>query len=131
MKTASIWQHWICIHNTIYFILRCCTYKWKNEIYDGLPQNHRNLTNQGSTLCWGDNVNASYRFYEHGLHFGSPSLGKKRCHLANDENEVMLKSHYTVMEDGTTNMRWDRAQFGFLKSTFLQVPCKRIAVWIR
>ena len=64
----------------------------------------------GSTLCWGSNVETSYRFYEHGLHLGSAALGNKKCHLANDETEIMLKSHYTrVHETGrsaTSSASW-------------------------
>ncbi|XP_028392094.1 uncharacterized protein LOC114516738 [Dendronephthya gigantea] len=86
----------------------------------------------GSTLCWGSNVNTSYRFYEHGLHFGSAAqTGSKKCHLANDETEIMLKSHYAFVEGNGRSATWDRAQFGFLSSHVLQVPCKRIAIWIR
>ena len=86
----------------------------------------------GSTLCWGSNVNTSYRFYEHGLHFGSAAqTGNKKCHLANDETEIMLKSHYAFVDGTGRRARWDRAQFGFLSSRVLQVPCKRIAIWIR
>ena len=85
----------------------------------------------GTTLCWGSNVNVSYRFYDHGLHAGSAASGSKRCHLANDEREIMLKSHYAVIDGTGRNARWDPAQFGFLNSRFLQVPCKRIALWVR
>ena len=85
----------------------------------------------GSTLCWGSNVETSYRFYEHGLHLGSAALGNKKCHLANDETEIMLKSHYTRVHETGRSATWDRAQFGFLTSRFLQVPCKRIAIWVR
>ncbi|CAB3976745.1 Hypothetical predicted protein [Paramuricea clavata] len=85
----------------------------------------------GSILCWGSNVETSYRFYEHGLHLGSAALGNKKCHLANDETEIMLKSHYTRVDETGRTATWDRAQFGFLTSRFLQVPCKRIAIWVR
>lgn len=91
----------------------------------------KSLKFSGSTLCWGSNVDVSYRFYDHGLHAGSASAGNKRCHLANDETEIMLKSHYAVVDGTGRNARWDRAQFGFLKSRFLQAPCKRIALWVR
>ena len=86
----------------------------------------------GSTLCWGSNVDISYRFYEHGLHLGrAASARNKKCHLANDETEIMLKSHYTVVDGSARKATWDAAQFGFLTSKFIQVPCKRIAIWVR
>ena len=85
----------------------------------------------GSTLCWGNNVTTSYRFYEYGLHVGSAANGKKPCHLANDEQEIMLKSHYALVDPTGRRARWDLAEFGFLNSYVLQAPCKRIALWVR
>ena len=86
----------------------------------------------GEFICWGNNVKESYRFYDHGLHVGSPALGEKPCHLANDEHEVMLKSHYAIIDPGPPlKGHWDIAQFGFLNAKYVQVPNKRIAVWVR
>ena len=85
----------------------------------------------GNTLCWGNNVNISYRFYEHGLHLGNAGSGKKRCHLENDGTEIMLKSHYALFNGNGRKANWDRAQFGFLMSGIIQAPCKRVAIWVR
>ena len=85
----------------------------------------------GNTLCWGSNVNISYRYYEHGLHVGNAASGNKRCHLQQDEREVMLKSHYALVDGTGRKASWDRAQFGFLMSSIMQAPCKRIAIWVR
>ena len=86
----------------------------------------------GRIICWGNKVKHSYRFYDHGLHVGSPASAHKPCLLDNNENEVMLKSHYaTVLQDSSLKARWDMAQFGFLGAHFVQVPNKRIAIWIR
>ena len=85
----------------------------------------------GQVICWGNQVSESYRHYDQGLHFGSPSAGRKPCHLANDENEIMLKSHYAFMDGSPLKGKWDSAQFGFLGARFVQVPFKRIALWVR
>ena len=85
----------------------------------------------GRIICWGNKVKHSYRFYDHGLHVGSPASAHKPCLLDNNQNEVMLKSHYATLQDTPLRGRWDMAQFGFLGARFVQVPNKRIAIWIR
>ena len=85
----------------------------------------------GRIVCWGNKVKHSYRFYDQGLHVGSPATAHKPCLLDNNENEVMLKSHYSMLQGSPFKARWDRAQFGFLGAGFVQVPNKRIAIWVR
>ncbi|XP_068679478.1 uncharacterized protein [Montipora foliosa] len=85
----------------------------------------------GRIICWGNKVTHSYRFYDHGLHLGSPAAANKPCLLDSNQNEVMLKSHYATIQDTPLKARWDIAQFGFLGARYLQVPNKRIAIWVR
>ncbi|XP_032218491.2 uncharacterized protein LOC116601632 [Nematostella vectensis] len=85
----------------------------------------------GTLICWGNNVPVSYRFYDHGLHFGSPARARKPCLLDHDEHEVMLKSHYAILEGSPLRARWDMAQFGYLGASIVQAPNKRIAIWVR
>lgn len=85
----------------------------------------------GRIICWGNKVKYSYRFYDHGLHVGSPASAHKPCLLDNNENEVMLKSHYARVQDSPLKALWDMAQFGFLGARHVQAPNKRIAIWIR
>ena len=85
----------------------------------------------GQVICWGNQVKDSYRHYDQGLHFGRPAAGHRPCHLANDEHEIMLKSHYALMEGSPLKGTWDTAQFGFLGAKYVQVPFTRIAIWVR
>ncbi|XP_068695547.1 uncharacterized protein [Montipora foliosa] len=85
----------------------------------------------GRIICWGNKVTHSYRFYDHGLHVGFPAAGNKPCLLDSNQNEVMLKSHYATIQDTPLKARWDMAQFGFLGARYIQVPNKRIAIWVR
>ena len=85
----------------------------------------------GGIICWGNKVNHSYRFYDHGLHVGAPAVANKPCLLDNNQNEVMLKSHYATIQDSPLKARWDMAQFGFLGARYILVPNKRIAIWVR
>ena len=96
-----------------------------------LRHERQHLTFSGSIICWGMDVNSDYRYYDQGLHAGTPTRGNKKCHLSNDENQVMLKSHYARLDSSGRSAEWDRAQFGFLGSKFLQAPCQRIALWVR
>lgn len=95
-----------------------------------IQHQRKHLKFTGTIMCWGDRVN-DYRFYDQGLHAGSPAGGPKRCHMAYDETEVMLKSHYARIDNTGRKARWDLAQFGFLGSKVLQAPCQRIALWVR
>ncbi|XP_067054159.1 uncharacterized protein [Acropora muricata] len=85
----------------------------------------------GGIICWGNKVTHSYRFYDHGLHAGAPAVANKPCLLDNNQNEVMLKSHYATIQDTPLKARWDMAQFGFLGARYILVPNKRIAIWVR
>jgi len=85
----------------------------------------------GRIICWGNKVKHSYRFYDHGLHVGAPASAHKPCLLDNNENEVMLKSHYATLQDSPLKARWDMAQFGFLGARYVQASNKRIAIWVR
>ncbi|XP_068679495.1 uncharacterized protein [Montipora foliosa] len=91
----------------------------------------KDKTFTGRIICWGNKVTHSYRFYDHGLHVGSPAAANKPCLLDSNQNEVMLKSHYATIQDTPLKARWDIAQFGFLGAHYVQVPNKRIAVWVR
>lgn len=84
---------------------------------------------QGGFICWGNNVKTSYRYYDHGLHVGSPAKGGKPCLLDNNDHEIMLKSHYALVQD--SHARWDMAQFGFLGAKYVQAKNSRIALWVR
>ena len=100
--------------------------------WNSITHARKNTKFDGQLICWGNKVQESYRFYDHGLHVGSPALSQKPCHLANDEHEVMLKSHYAMIEPGPPlKGHWDIAQFGFLRAKFVQVSNRRIAVWVR
>ncbi|XP_078696796.1 uncharacterized protein LOC144924942 isoform X1 [Branchiostoma floridae x Branchiostoma belcheri] len=84
----------------------------------------------GDMVCWGNKAGESYRYYDEGLHMGSPAKGGKPCHLATNENEIMMKSLYaTVNSNGQAS--WNPAQFGFLGAKLMQVPNDRIAIWVR
>ena len=85
----------------------------------------------GKIICWGNKVQHSYRFYEHGLHMGSPAAAYKPCLLDNIGSEVMLKSHYALVESPPHKPRWDHAQFGFLGANLVQETNQRIAIWVR
>ena len=96
-----------------------------------IKHTRKDKTFSGKIICWGNKVKHSYRFYDHGLHVGSPASAHKPCLLDNNENEVMLKSHYATLQGSPLKARWDMAQFGFLGAQFVQVPNKRIAIWVR
>lgn len=96
-----------------------------------IQHSRKDKTFTGKIICWGNKVKHSYRFYDHGLHVGSPASAHKPCLLDNNQNEVMLKSHYATLQGSPLKARWDMAQFGFLGAQYVQVPNKRIAIWVR
>ena len=75
----------------------------------------------GSTICW---IPASRqtggRGYEPGLFMGVGS-----CHLNNDANELMVKSHYRNAKG------WYSGQHALLSSGALQMKSGKIAIWVR
>lgn len=106
----------------------------RNEIdytWNVLKHDRKDSEFDGKIICWGNKVKESYRFYDHGLHFGSPAAAHKPCLLDHNDKEVMLKSHYAIVESPPHKGRWDIAQFGFLGAKYVQVSNKRIAIWVR
>jgi len=78
----------------------------------------------GGRLCWTCHRSG----YEGGLHFGHDN---GNCHLHNDHNQVMLKSHYARCGADCKCNAWYGGHHGFLKHGRLQVQSEKIAVWIR
>ncbi len=54
-------------------------------------------TFSGGEVCWGDQQGSAWRQYEHGLHMGKYHATIP-CHIDNDVNDVMFKSHYANFE---------------------------------
>jgi len=81
----------------------------------------------GDMVCWLPSGTAATlgsrgkTGYEGGLFMGDGGS----CHLDNDNNEIMMKSHYT------SSGNWYGGMHGFLTSGALQVGSKKIAVWVR
>jgi len=75
----------------------------------------------GDRLCW----TCSRNSYEGGLHIGQGG----NCHLNNNRNVVMLKSHLGHCNSACRCNRW--SGHGFLEKGRLQVASKKIVVWIR
>jgi len=74
----------------------------------------------GSIICWiGSGTSA--RGYEPGLFMGTGSS----CHLNNDANEIMMKSHYRNAKG------WYGGMHALLNSGRLQHSSGKIAVWVR
>ncbi|XP_002737996.1 uncharacterized protein LOC100374992 [Saccoglossus kowalevskii] len=90
----------------------------------------RNTKFTGGLICWGINAGEPYRYFDEGLHMGSPAYGGKPCHIATDQNEVMLKSHYATANGGHFKWSDSHSQYGFLRSE-LQVVNNKIAIWVR
>jgi len=80
----------------------------------------------GTALCW----TCSRHGYEGGLHFGQAAYGN-RCHLANNNNEVQLKSHMGRCSTCSSCSYYGDKSHGFLKRGALQVQSDKIAIWIR
>merc|ERR1712187_104715 len=75
----------------------------------------------GSTICWiPASKKTSVRGYEPGLF-----MGKGSCHLNNDANEIMVKSHYV------NSKGWYGGQHALLNSGALQTKSGKIAIWVR
>lgn len=117
--------------NTVFVDGTWAAYNLSNMDYTWniIKHTRRNKKFEGKLICWGNDVMTSYRYYDHGLHFGSPASRHKPCLLDNNENEIMLKSHYAILNG--QQARWDMAQFGFLSAKYLQAENKRIAIWVR
>ena len=72
----------------------------------------------GTTICW---ITSGFsRGYEPGLF-----MGKGSCHLDNDHDEIMVKSHYTNAKG------WYGGQHALLNSGSLQAKSGKIAIWVR
>ena len=78
---------------------------------------------RAGTICWCTRVES--RGYEGGLFMGEGGS----CHLNNDNNEVMIKSHYTYMHNNA--LSWYPHRHGFLKQNTLQVQHNAIMLWVR
>ena len=74
----------------------------------------------GSIICW-ISSGTSARGYEPGLFMGSGGS----CHLNNDHNDIMVKSHYV------NSKGWYGGQHALLKSGRLQAQSGKIAIWVR
>ena len=74
----------------------------------------------GSIICW-ISSGTSARGYEPGLFMGSGGS----CHLNNDHNDIMVKSHYTNAKG------WYGGQHALLNSGSLQAKSGKIAMWVR
>merc|ERR1712032_1260960 len=75
----------------------------------------------GSTICWiPGSKKTGVRGYEAGLF-----MGRGSCHLDNDGNEIMVKSHYTNAKG------WYGGQHALLNSGSLQAKSGKIAIWVR
>ena len=73
----------------------------------------------GTTICWITSGTSS-RGYEPGLF-----MGKGSCHLDNDHDEIMVKSHYV------NSKGWYAGQHALLNSGSLQAKSGKIAIWVR
>merc|ERR1712032_1504652 len=72
----------------------------------------------GTTICW---ITSGFsRGYEPGLF-----MGRGSCHLDNDHDEIMVKSHYTNAKG------WYGGQHALLNSGSLQAKSGKIAMWVR
>ena len=72
----------------------------------------------GTTICW---ITSGFsRGYEPGLF-----MGRGSCHLDNDHDEIMVKSHYTNAKG------WYGGQHALLNSGSLQAKSGKIAIWVR
>merc|ERR1712127_84599 len=85
-----------------------------------LKQGSTTKTFYGSIICW-ITSGTSARGYEPGLFMGSGSS----CHLNNDYNDIMVKSHYV------NGAGWYGGMHALLNSGALQVKSGKIAMWVR
>ena len=74
----------------------------------------------GSIICW-ISSGTSARGYEPGLFMGSGGS----CHLNNDANDLMVKSHLRNAKG------WYSGQHALLNSGSLQAKSGKIAMWVR
>ncbi|XP_071944190.1 uncharacterized protein [Antedon mediterranea] len=83
----------------------------------------------GDIICWGNTDDINYRYYEGGLHMGLPAEDGKPCHLLQDTEAIMLKSHYATMGSGQPT--WATNQCGLLGSEMFGVISSKVAIWVR
>lgn len=80
--------------------------------------------NKGERLCWSQPGDRGG--YEGGLFIGVGG----NCHLSNDNGQVQMKSHLGLCSSWATCSGPFSGQYGFLNGG-LQVPHKKLAVWVR
>ena len=85
-----------------------------------LKQQSTTKTFSGGIICW-IAAGTDARGYEPGLFMGSGGS----CHLNNDHDDIMVKSHY-VNKNG-----WYGGMHALLNSGSLQVKSGKIAMWVR
>ena len=85
-----------------------------------IKQGSSSKTFTGSIICW-ISSGTSARGYEPGLFMGTGGS----CHLNNDYNEIMVKSHYRNAKG------WYGGMHGLLNSGALQVKSGKIVMWVR